>query len=108
MDPSEKNQYRSFYTRNQSFFSVRFFGLFSILLLFAAIPVIILTVGKQTNERSRASGPAPSISPTIMLADQISTPTATIIPTLTITPTLIATSTPTAVMATPPVTPTAS
>lgn len=75
MDPSEKNQYHTFYTRTKSFTSFRFVGLLVVTLLFAAIPVVVLTVNHQTNSGSHAA--IPEISPilTISLApiNQLST-----------------------------------
>lgn len=63
MDPEEKNHYKFIYSRNTPF-SFRFVGVFVVLVMFAAIPLVVLTINQQTNESSHASVLAATTSPT--------------------------------------------
>lgn len=69
MDPSEKNQYNFFYTRRSSVPQFRSIGLFSLMLLFLAIPAVMLLVRQQTNNNSHAAYIEASPSPILSQAE---------------------------------------
>ncbi|HSW88288.1 MAG TPA: hypothetical protein VLG12_03945 [Candidatus Saccharimonadales bacterium] len=64
MDPEEKNHYKFFYTRNTPF-SFRFIGVFVVLVMFAAIPLVVLTINNRTNGASHASVLSASVTPSV-------------------------------------------
>lgn len=63
MDSEDKNHYQFIYSRNTSF-SLRFVGLFIVVIMFAAIPLAVFTINQQTNTNSHAAVMAAVTTPT--------------------------------------------
>jgi hypothetical protein len=65
MDPDVKNKYQFLYSR-KSEFSFRFVGVFVVVAMFAAIPIVVLTINQQTNSNTHAAGVDTSPTPPII------------------------------------------